>query len=54
MPSRTKITRLSALFLFLGVSSAAQAADYKTCKIVNGKIFSCDGSWYQGQLVVYK
>jgi hypothetical protein len=30
----------------------AGSKSYRTCRISNGQIFSCDGTWYQGNAVV--
>ena len=42
------------LSLLFSLISFAQAGAYYECDIVNGKVFSCDGSWYQGKAVVYR
>jgi hypothetical protein len=45
---------LSVLAVAFGVTSPAGAASgsFKSCRIVNGQVFSCDGAWYQGQAPV--
>jgi hypothetical protein len=49
--------RKAALSLILTVLGAGAVAagqkSYRNCRISNGQIFSCEGSWFQGTAVVY-
>src|SRR5579883_2533507 len=49
--SKTAAIAIAALSLGFGVARAG-GKSYKKCRITNGQVFSCDGSWYQGNAVV--
>jgi hypothetical protein len=52
--ARTRLASLLALALALGPAAlfAGQKA-YHSCKISNGQVFSCDGTWFPGATPVY-
>jgi hypothetical protein len=45
---------LLAAGLLLGGSAWAGNKSYHECQITNGRVFSCDGAWYQGKAVVLR
>jgi hypothetical protein len=50
---RTIALALLVVLLTAGAVAAGQKS-YRTCKISNGQIFSCEGSWFQGETPVFR
>jgi hypothetical protein len=40
--------------LVVGAVVVAGQKSYRVCKISNGQIFSCEGSWFQGETPVLR
>ena len=49
--------RLALALLVVALTAGAVVAgqkSYRACKISNGQIFSCEGSWFQGETPVLR